>query len=490
MNYMRTRLFTIFLFTFFLLTSVLASRWLIHDSSGTARSWDWPSHKRTLRVQIISSDSDFREDAENAINDWNNAFSSNGVAWHFDVCTPPPAPDIIIREGEVPSAQGHGCTTVPITSAPGGGYMANPPATIVIDSTSDWENLYRERLIMHELGHCIGMADCADDTNAIMCHAHAADGDKFETPDSTDISEMKLTASVNSYVLATPGTEYLAIGLPEIVPIFVCGMTPEPCAYITDATDMEVTSSPRTSAAIDTFDEFAVYVNILGYPDAKHQEAFTLNLFTPYKLWHSFPFYIKFGTIPPPATMPVAVLPPDTSIIDSMTIVIDGSASYHTDPTLNEYLDFTFIVDDSFLVSSGKMMRWHFSAGEHTVILHISDPFAKFSIDEMHITVELSTENNKTTQKTVEPQIRWLGEREGGVFPISIFMPYPDEIDVKIYDILGNYITTIFKGFCEGEKLILWNSKDKNRKNIPAGIYFATLNSEKFTKNCKIIITR
>ncbi|HEY9187445.1 MAG TPA: FlgD immunoglobulin-like domain containing protein [Ignavibacteria bacterium] len=76
---------------------------------------------------------------------------------------------------------------------------------------------------------------------------------------------------------------------------------------------------------------------------------------------------------------------------------------------------------------------------------------------------------------------------------IPIRIPVLSKISLKIYDILGKEITTIYNGLLEkGYYVFEWNGKDKNGNLVTTGLYFVKLNSPDNNINFirKIILLR
>lgn len=464
-----------------------ACRWLIRLPNGAMRGWDWPEHRRVLRVHVQTSDSGLAEDARDAMEGWNEACSTHGIPWRFVPCTPPPPADVVIRPGYVPGPTNHGMTDIDTVRAPGGGLMIRPPAVVTIDTTSNWDFFHRVRVIMHELGHCMGMGDFPRDTNALLNHAHAADPEKPEIPNANDVEEARLTAAVNSYCVAMPSNYYEMVMVPDTIAVFPCETLGPPCSYLMEATEINVTHSWRTFATVLTYSPLAAHIHIAGSELAEYQEEFILNITTADRTVYSIPFYILFGTTPPPPQSPVAVLPPDTAIYDTSTIIIDGSASYHQNPALDDYMAYTFIIDERYMISSGDMLLWRFSAGNHLVRLLVTDTYGKFSNDSMRITVAMST-SKKELFPLFMTSVFFMGQSGPDIYAISVSLPEQGEIDLSIYNILGTRIADIFNGFARSGDTFYWNGKDASGNRVPAGVYLAVLRSKQSNASCKIIV--
>jgi len=69
---------------------------------------------------------------------------------------------------------------------------------------------------------------------------------------------------------------------------------------------------------------------------------------------------------------------------------------------------------------------------------------------------------------------------------ISFSLPEPSDISLTIYNILGQQVATPFEGAKQaGEHTINWNATD-----FPSGVYFARLETEKRSKNIKMLLIK
>lgn len=67
---------------------------------------------------------------------------------------------------------------------------------------------------------------------------------------------------------------------------------------------------------------------------------------------------------------------------------------------------------------------------------------------------------------------------------IKLSSPYEDYVSLKIYNILGQEITTLFSGkLFSGQYEFQWNAR-----NLPAGIYFCRFQSRNYVRTIKIIL--
>ena len=109
----------------------------------------------------------------------------------------------------------------------------------------------------------------------------------------------------------------------------------------------------------------------------------------------------------------------------------------------------------------------------------------------------------------------WLGGQELGiknnlnVMPLNYFLsqnfPNPfnpvtkinyslakgSNVNIVIYDILGNVVKEVYNGFqTPGKKSINWNATNFKGETVSSGIYFYELRSPSFTARKKMLLIR
>jgi len=74
---------------------------------------------------------------------------------------------------------------------------------------------------------------------------------------------------------------------------------------------------------------------------------------------------------------------------------------------------------------------------------------------------------------------------------ISYTLPIKSQVSLKVFDILGNEITTLFEGEKpEGRYTVQWNGKDKFQNTVNSGIYFIHLASPFYKKTVKGVMLK
>ncbi|TES92090.1 MAG: Omp28-related outer membrane protein [Candidatus Cloacimonadota bacterium] len=76
-------------------------------------------------------------------------------------------------------------------------------------------------------------------------------------------------------------------------------------------------------------------------------------------------------------------------------------------------------------------------------------------------------------------------------FNISFSIPRRTNTLLRIYDIRGRVITTLYNGFLnKGKHSLSWNRKDGNGRSIASGIYFVKLSAKDFSTSKKVVVIR
>jgi subtilisin family serine protease len=74
---------------------------------------------------------------------------------------------------------------------------------------------------------------------------------------------------------------------------------------------------------------------------------------------------------------------------------------------------------------------------------------------------------------------------------ICFSLPYPSEIRLDVYNIMGQVVTTLVAGQLEaGEHEIVWNGKDSGDHDVASGIYFYKMQSADFTATKKMMLLK
>ena len=70
-------------------------------------------------------------------------------------------------------------------------------------------------------------------------------------------------------------------------------------------------------------------------------------------------------------------------------------------------------------------------------------------------------------------------------------MPLDGFVSIKVYNIRGEEITTLFNGYSSpGSYIEQWNGKDKYGVDMPSGMYFYRLNAGKYVQTHKMILLK
>ncbi|MFH2037510.1 MAG: T9SS type A sorting domain-containing protein, partial [Candidatus Zixiibacteriota bacterium] len=74
---------------------------------------------------------------------------------------------------------------------------------------------------------------------------------------------------------------------------------------------------------------------------------------------------------------------------------------------------------------------------------------------------------------------------------IEINLPYRSEVSIKIYNILGQEVSTIFEGIMPlGNNIVKWDGLLHSRVIAPSGIYFYRLIANDFITVRKMVLLK
>jgi len=74
---------------------------------------------------------------------------------------------------------------------------------------------------------------------------------------------------------------------------------------------------------------------------------------------------------------------------------------------------------------------------------------------------------------------------------IEFALPEGQTVAIEIYNILGQRVRTLVRGFREaGTHSVAWNGTDDKNDDVPSGIYFYRLTTRTFAQTCKMALIR
>ena len=74
---------------------------------------------------------------------------------------------------------------------------------------------------------------------------------------------------------------------------------------------------------------------------------------------------------------------------------------------------------------------------------------------------------------------------------IRFQLPFPADISLKIFDLLGREVVTLKSGFAaQGEHTVVWNGQNTNGETVGSGFYFYRLVSQKFSETRRMLLIR
>jgi hypothetical protein len=78
---------------------------------------------------------------------------------------------------------------------------------------------------------------------------------------------------------------------------------------------------------------------------------------------------------------------------------------------------------------------------------------------------------NYPEEAVADVTARVLDRRAEEAIGISFNAPRASHVTVRVYDMKGREIATLFDGFCLGSQLATWDGKDDHGRKVPAGVY-------------------
>jgi len=73
---------------------------------------------------------------------------------------------------------------------------------------------------------------------------------------------------------------------------------------------------------------------------------------------------------------------------------------------------------------------------------------------------------------------------------ISFYLDKQAEVNITIYNVLGQKVFTLNQNMLSGQNRIEWNAKDNSGMDLPSGIYFYNLKTKEFSETKKLIFLR
>ncbi len=102
--------------------------------------------------------------------------------------------------------------------------------------------------------------------------------------------------------------------------------------------------------------------------------------------------------------------------------------------------------------------------------------------------------NSEKVVEFVPEEIELLSNRPNpfnATTEIAFTLPNEQEIDLAIYDIIGNKVATLLKGsMSQGQHSAIWNGTDQRGNAVSAGLYFYSLTTEEGTVTRKMYLVK
>jgi hypothetical protein len=112
-----------------------------------------------------------------------------------------------------------------------------------------------------------------------------------------------------------------------------------------------------------------------------------------------------------------------------------------------------------------------------------------------HSVLQVLKSNIVSTNNAIEPEQYSINNIYPNPFnpstTISFFLPIRSQVELSVYNILGNKIATLENEiFDRGLHQKIWNGKDNNGVNVGSGVYFCKMKSENFQQVKKLTILK
>ena len=112
-----------------------------------------------------------------------------------------------------------------------------------------------------------------------------------------------------------------------------------------------------------------------------------------------------------------------------------------------------------------------------------------------HSVLQVLKSNTVSTNNAIEPEQYSINNIYPNPFnpstTISFFLPIRSQVELSVYNILGNKIATLENEiFDRGLHHKIWKGKDNNGVNVGSGVYFCKMKSENFQQVKKLTILK
>jgi hypothetical protein len=86
-------------------------------------------------------------------------------------------------------------------------------------------------------------------------------------------------------------------------------------------------------------------------------------------------------------------------------------------------------------------------------------------------------EAHYAAEARVSAMARVLDQRGGEGIEIRYNAPEASQVTVRIYDLKGREVTTLYSGLCLGPQRVVWDGRDENGSDVPSGVYLCHVQS-------------
>jgi hypothetical protein len=192
---------------------------------------------------------------------------------------------------------------------------------------------------------------------------------------------------------------------------------------------------------------------------------------------------------------PVVVAPPDTTVpTDTSAVRLYPYRSVHPGGPVSEMVSFKWVVDHTtgykFQGLDGTV---RLPAGLHTITLQGRDQAGNEGADSMMVMVLLATSVPAGGEGAGALVTLRLANPTSGGAPLSLAYSAPAraELEIKVYDVGGRLVRTLFEGVHPGgERRLAWDLADATGRRVAAGVYLISLQSGRQIVSRKAVITQ
>jgi hypothetical protein len=472
----------------FLLVFLLASATPSMAIFDQGFDWKDSNHKLKVCLDDTGCPAGMRDSLQAAIDLWN----AKHLTWTFTLVNDCAGADVTVNCGNI---SGLGSTSTNT------GWKTNTTkATVTVKQGADWgwcDDKYElVSTLAHELGHCARLDDTpAADQSKVMRGAQdkaghnrgpaAADSTEAATSDTAKVVTVETTPkkqenhqTFSGNLRPAPGTAPFM--LDHALTFRVDPFEPGELQILNwvplDPNTLQITAQTN---CISTPDMQVFFVKITYAESTAVRPGV---LFIP-----SSPWIEGWG--------PVVVAPPDTTVpTDTSAVRLYPFHSVHPGGPVTEMVSFKWVVDHTTGYKfQGLEGTLRLPAGLHTITLQGRDQAGNEGADSMMVMVLLATAVPAGGEGAGAQLALQLANPTSRGAPLSLSYAAPArvELEIKVYDVGGRLVRTLFEGVHPGgERRLTWDLADAAGRRVAAGVYLISLQSGRRVLSRKAVITQ